>query len=1374
MRKRFGSFAMILASSALLWVPIANAQQESSEDDDEDEREQMEEVLVTGSFIPRDNFDLPSPMDVITALDLELAATPDLGDVIFDQTYQIGVNANAAPFEHGSGRPDNQSENYGIEVWSNIRGLGTRATMTMMDSHRVPANVQGYGPGTRRAGSDVNASYPGIAIGRVETVLDGASALYGSEAVSGVVNIIPNKSFEGMRANYSVQQAVENGEPSRTFSLLAGAQSEQSSAIFAMSIRDVDRMSSTARPRFIIASAGWTGQLLPTWTETGSSHPGDWRVPFRNETGELAPWTPSGWAQFNNPSDAPPGWIATSAPWFLYPPGEPIRLLVDDFDGDGEPDVEEFGYGGETMADTTGRLKVLRKYDPGCGFPFGAGNDDLGDQSDIFAIGQWGLMGYNDSTKDDNFRNGYLTGNVHGRETRTSGTEASAGSEYDCRRVTSDYQDIQSKNDREQGMSFFEHRFNDYVSLHGEIVINRLDTEPRQNDWFGIDEWGTAAGEDPLSPNVAMVLGHNPGNPFRAFADGSNSCTILPNLPGCDEFTNQRLHTYIDDNNTTENTDDDVERTIDIHDETELSYIDANGNGVYDYLEEAGEWLVYAADSNGDGLPDRDANGDGVADDNELSNPSLQHSHASRVILLPLDTDSDGDGVPDRFDPDSHGTIGVRLFEDVRMAQLAAHPKQRYVHESYPWLNEDMSFSRRHQSNDLRLRLGTTVSIPDTNWNVNLDWVFAQSKRETDWLEPIWHWSLNSFRCRGGREGNQCWNPFSTAWLDSDPETGELLHAWRDKDDPAWNTALETRNAGLVMRADQRIVGFSLLDLTASNSSVFNLWYNDAPVGFAAGIHHRVETEEYRPNQVGAASLGSSVVSFQYTEEETNAIYAEIALPLIVHPTWGDMEVLTALRYAEFEGRGSLSAAGETANFNVTIPKFAMRYSPTEWVSFRASRTQGFVLPGMFQLFNQTDGEGRDTRTVRDYTCDLLPELPHCAGVAPGGGVPDVVVDPNSANRDLQAEDSELWNGGISFRLLDGDLTMDFDYTDVEFNGRAERVGVDTIVRMNEIGFEDHMKARCGDTLLDYDNSNRYPAEEYPDIPRTPIDFDQVTPIAERECRLSAVEEWLANERSLAGAVLVRDNNRLVGGADAWLNQGSAVTRTLIIGANYNFDSSEIPLIGGDYGTFGLSGSATKYLEMSIVRWASGSGHQFAGIKVDGVGNRNAVHEYAGSYMGNILPATPDYRINMGLRWFNGPHTLQFSGRFHPGVTDIHAGYDEITQATQHLITDPDDKNGLNSNSNWFGADIREWTEEQTCIDQDRNPYCKIHARAYWDLSYVYNKSDIFGLGYVSINLAVRNLFDTYPKAIPSGIGYEAGLDNGMGRLAFVSVNVGL
>ena len=188
-----------------------------------------EEIIVTGSFIRRDNFDLPSPMNVIDELDLEMAATPDIGDVLFDQTFQVGVNANAAPFEFGGG--DDQNWQQGGEVWANLRGLGTRATMTMMDSHRVPANVTGYSWWTRRAGTDVTNLYPGIAIGRVETILDGASALYGSEAVSGVVNLIPRKNFEGLMMNYEVQQATDAGAPQKRMSLLAGAQGERTSVI---------------------------------------------------------------------------------------------------------------------------------------------------------------------------------------------------------------------------------------------------------------------------------------------------------------------------------------------------------------------------------------------------------------------------------------------------------------------------------------------------------------------------------------------------------------------------------------------------------------------------------------------------------------------------------------------------------------------------------------------------------------------------------------------------------------------------------------------------------------------------------------------------------------------------------------------------------------------------------------------------------------------------------------------------------------------------------------------------------------------------------------------------------------------------------------
>ena len=61
-------------------------------DDNEDEASEdgdVEEVLVTGSFIRRDNFDLPSPKNVIDSEDIALSGNAEIGDVIFDQSFKL-------------------------------------------------------------------------------------------------------------------------------------------------------------------------------------------------------------------------------------------------------------------------------------------------------------------------------------------------------------------------------------------------------------------------------------------------------------------------------------------------------------------------------------------------------------------------------------------------------------------------------------------------------------------------------------------------------------------------------------------------------------------------------------------------------------------------------------------------------------------------------------------------------------------------------------------------------------------------------------------------------------------------------------------------------------------------------------------------------------------------------------------------------------------------------------------------------------------------------------------------------------------------------------------------------------------------------------
>ena len=103
------------------------------------------------------------------------------------QVFNLGVSENSRGQSGGSG-----NITYGSAI--NLRGLGPFSTLTLIDGHRaVPQGTTGFG---------VDASIiPTSALDRVEVVADGASALYGSDAVAGVVNLILRRDFEGVEAS---------------------------------------------------------------------------------------------------------------------------------------------------------------------------------------------------------------------------------------------------------------------------------------------------------------------------------------------------------------------------------------------------------------------------------------------------------------------------------------------------------------------------------------------------------------------------------------------------------------------------------------------------------------------------------------------------------------------------------------------------------------------------------------------------------------------------------------------------------------------------------------------------------------------------------------------------------------------------------------------------------------------------------------------------------------------------------------------------------------------------------------------------------------------------------------------------------------------
>jgi outer membrane receptor protein involved in Fe transport len=1327
----------------------------------EDEEAEVEEVIVTGSYIRRDNFDLPSPIDVTTELDIELAGTTDLGDIIFDQTFQYGVNANATPFEGNSA--DNQEWNQGQEVWANLRGLGTRATMTMIDGHRLPADTNTWG---RRAGVDINGTYPSNAIGRIETILDGASAIYGAEAVGGVINLIPKKDFEGLELSYDFQQAIDGGSPITTLGLLAGIQGERGGAIFAIEMRDQERMRFTERPDFILSSADpWAGlDYTPWWHDRGDGGlPGTFNVPIRNTEGELMPLGAPG------TYDA---WDATRGRARNY----------DHFIGHS----------------ATGPVSSVERADPGCGYGFGGGNDDWGEVpaewsalpgADRFASGQ---TAYNDLSKHGNFLNGMFHAHSVNGDFPWNAPR--------CIMSVSDMQDMQAEAELNKGMAYFEYEFNEYVKLRGEIVISTNDYNTRDVT-SEFDELDTNELNGPMS---AVVIGHNPGNPFRAFADGS---TYDPT--GSSSFAGGFNGA--------------------------LDWEDVNGNGLYEYGVEPGEYYVFASDANGDGIPDRDYDGDGVPDLGASADINAM------VVLLGMG-DSDGNGVADRFDQDwALANGGIRLFEDVRphtyrLTTFAKNPRNNTLSWMY---NDDgiAVYKRRFVRDNVRLRLGGEFAIPETDWIIDADYVWTKGARENTYPEPNLPAFINALRCQGGSDtsaqaaggfsyGGQgsCWNPFTTSYLNTNADGQLIGTAWDrrggysldpeylefpDPSDPGWrpfyvdsngdgsidpridaispevNTEEENRQAGVILAYNLQDLGMQLFDVVGSTSNLFALPWNDQPVGFAIGTHWRLETEEWKPSLLNQSNLGGGKRGLRESEQETMAVFAEFQLPLLEHERFGSAELQIAARYAEIETRGKIGVFGES-KFDTTIPKIALRYQPTDWLAFRGSMTEGFVTPGLYAMFGTagqysgpaTNGGGRGT--VSDYICDYLPEIGDCVAAGTGGGVPNVFRG-SAPNQDLEAEESELWNAGFTLRLFDGDLVFDADYTEVEFNGKTEQIGAGINVRINEVGFYDYLQDQCPGTIPNWDDATNPDSNETL-AALSNADYIAQTSQAELDCRLNSAVNWVLSdangglgEQSIGNSVLTRGDGpnglTLTEVDEPWVEQGQQTTRTMIYGVRYNMDWADIPFVGGDYGSFVFTLSATQMIESSIQRYTSfgcdaslidsvgrcPGDHPYAGIEVDGVGNRNASNygfNGPGDDLYEALAPTPEFRVNAGIRWFMGNHTAQLFGTWHDSVTNYHIAWDELKER------------GLLSASNAQIAEKDRCNQQPSCVGN-------YPAEMYWNLSYTYFRPDVFGAD-LNLNVSIRNIFDNFPepRAMPSG--FEGYLDNIMGRMAYVRLTLSI
>jgi iron complex outermembrane recepter protein len=155
----------------------------------QDNSDDIEEVVVTGSFIRNSAFTQNSPVDTVTQAELVESGAPNISEFMRDLTYTQDTDTVSNLLAPGGQQ--------GEGARFNLRGVGSNSTLTLID-------------GMRLLDDTLARNIPEIAIDRLEVVLDGGSALYGSDAVAGVVNIIPVKEFEGFKTR-SYYKTTEQG-----------------------------------------------------------------------------------------------------------------------------------------------------------------------------------------------------------------------------------------------------------------------------------------------------------------------------------------------------------------------------------------------------------------------------------------------------------------------------------------------------------------------------------------------------------------------------------------------------------------------------------------------------------------------------------------------------------------------------------------------------------------------------------------------------------------------------------------------------------------------------------------------------------------------------------------------------------------------------------------------------------------------------------------------------------------------------------------------------------------------------------------------------------------------------------------------------------
>ncbi|MBU1309215.1 MAG: TonB-dependent receptor plug domain-containing protein, partial [Gammaproteobacteria bacterium] len=182
-----------------------------------EENPDVERMQITGSKIKRTDIETASPVSVISSADISISGISNVEDLLQEMSFSAGVAGNATNAYWTSG-------GYGT-AQVNLRGLGIKRTLVLLNGRRI------VGGGTG-ANSSVDLNMiPSSMIERIEVLKDGASAIYGADAVAGVVNIITKKEFDGAELNAKAGMSDKGDAENQDINLTLGSDFDRGNAV---------------------------------------------------------------------------------------------------------------------------------------------------------------------------------------------------------------------------------------------------------------------------------------------------------------------------------------------------------------------------------------------------------------------------------------------------------------------------------------------------------------------------------------------------------------------------------------------------------------------------------------------------------------------------------------------------------------------------------------------------------------------------------------------------------------------------------------------------------------------------------------------------------------------------------------------------------------------------------------------------------------------------------------------------------------------------------------------------------------------------------------------------------------------------------------